>query len=596
MKTRNHIRRIARIGLRLAPAIAALLSAGSLIAQDPYFKLPFHGVSREVVKLFDRQGGLGSRNVLFLVSPMTCPRCEGLAFDIMGKVKSRTKEPALCVVSYPRLPGAVDYVQKRGFPVPTFIDTLGTLFHELGIDQTPPFITIWDSTGSLVYSKALYGSSNEDDEMWSYIQGTSQMEVQEHIVAERFPQASTVGLIAPFPEWKAPSVAYKTRIQEDSTCKLGVGGFPSVNRKRGLLAITDHLSLNVNIFDLKTGRRVFDLTPDYTLRKSFSPDMGKIDFLRYEENGIAHTMFFGTFWKDDSTLIAAASFPEFFETPTVMGDGRRGVNRAYYNAAVMVAYSMNSGKVKDMKRIVTPPNSFLVVAHSSMTPVYDRKRDEIAIYVGKGYPFVGTTSAAAVGSGDPTNPTFYNHAPLFMNFSMKDGTHRDTHGRLDSINLRLGIGYANSSQRIAISGDEYYYSQNLSPFITTKSGKKFRLKSYFNTSILNSNEKATHLPTVDEIAVLTDSAGARIRSLDVHGKRMYVTWELKRKGMLFSDSVYVVVQHYSLPDGKLGNEWTIPYTMEDGKLADMSIDPAAGEAMVIYQNLSSTTAIAYKLD
>jgi hypothetical protein len=324
--------------------------------------------------------------------------------------------------------------------------------------------------------------------------------------------------------------------------------------------------------------------------------MGKIDFMRYEENGIAHTMFFGTYWKDDSTLIATASFPEFFETPTVMGDGRRGVNRSYYNAPVMVAYSMNTGKVKSLTRIATPPNSFLVVAHSSMTPVYDRKRDEVAIFVGKGYPFVGTTSAAAVGSGDPTNPTFYDNAPLFMNFSMKDGGQKEMYGRLDSINQRLGIGYANSSQRIAIAGDEYYYAQNLCPYVTTKSGRKIPLKSYFNPSIVNSAERSTHLPTVDEIAVLTDSAGARIRTLGVAGKRMYITWDIKRKGLLFGDSVYTVVQQYALPAGKLEKEWMIPSFTDDGKLSDMSVDPSTGEALVIYQNLASTTAVGYKFE
>lgn len=596
MIMRHHIRTIAALGLRLAPAIVALLLGGRLFAQDPYFKLPFSGVSKEVVKLFDRQGGLGSRNVLFLVSPMTCPRCEGLAYDVMAKVKKRTDDPALCAISYPRLPGAVDYIHRRGFPVTTIIDTMGTLFRELGLDQTPPFITVWDSTGNLLYSKALYGASNEDDEMWSYIQGTSAVKVQEQVVAERFPQAASVGLSGPLPSWSRPKVAYKTQIQEDSACRLGMAGFPSVNKKRGLLALTDHLSLNVNIFDLKTGKRIYDLAPDYALRKTYSPDMGKIDFLRFEENGIAHTMFFGTYWKDDSTLIAAASFPEFFETPTVMGDGRRGVNRSYYNAPVMVSYSMNTGKVKNLTRIVTPPNSFLVVAHSSMTPAYDRKRDEIAIFVGKGYPFVGTTSAAAVGSGDPTNPTFYQNAPLFMTFSMKDGGQREIYGKLDDIHQRLGIGYANSAQRIAIDGDEHYYAQNLSPFVTTKSGKKIPLKSYFNPSIINSTEKATHLPTVDEISVLTDSSGARIRAINVHNKKMYITWDLKQKGVLFGDSVYVVVQQYALPNGKLEKEWEIPYYAEDGKLADMAVDPALGEVLVIYQNLSSTTAVGYKFE
>ena len=158
--------------IMLAVMALSIVAVHNVVAQggEDYFQLKLKGRSEEVRKLLGHQPDRGERNILFLVNPMTCPRCEGLMLDLMRGVGRRASGGArLCVINYPRLSGAMAYASERRFPVNTVIDTSGALFAELGAEQSPPFISVWDSTGHLLFAQAIYGISNDDSVLWRNI-------------------------------------------------------------------------------------------------------------------------------------------------------------------------------------------------------------------------------------------------------------------------------------------------------------------------------------------------------------------------------------------------------------------------------------------
>jgi hypothetical protein len=558
---------------------------------DAYFKVRFGGRSQEMVKLLKNQPNVGPRNIAFLINPMTCPRCEGLAYEIMSRVEHDAGKGAnFCVVSYPRLVSVVDYVQKRRFPVRTILDTTGTLFNELGLDQAPPFVTVWDSSGVLLYAKALYGVNVDDSTFWNDMRTATAH--QESASARR--TAITVGMADVPSEWRTPTISFRRVLEEDSTSLLSAVSYPSIDLSRNLLAMMDNLSLTIKLYDLKSGRHLRDLAPDYPLRKMFSDDVGRTDFLNMERFGVAHTMFFGTNFSGD-TIFVSASLPEIREEHVRYPNGELGQHLAYRNVASIVKYSIRSGKMLGVTRIETMVDSGLNVSHAATPPVYNRRKGELALITGKGYPYTGTSTAAAMGKGNPTRREFYDNTPLFLTFDLETGRYKRRLGTLDTINRSLGIGYALASPRIAFDDRDHYIVQNPSSQVITGSGRRIDLKSYFNPHITGNAVWHDSIPSIDEIAYLADSCGARITQLAAAKGKLYVVWHIKRSDVPFRKGYHILVQQYSTADGKLRHEWNIPQNTEDGKAADMGIDPTAGVAVCIYQTSMFSTAVGYRL-
>lgn len=574
-------------------AVAALRLDAQEVAgnAEAYFKLAFSGKSEEIAKLLAKQPKRGARNIVFLISPMTCPRCEGLAYELMARSEKENRNGAnFCVVSYPRLASVFEYVKLRKFPVRTILDTSGSLFREIGLAKAPPFLTVWDSTGTLLYAKALYGVDASDTAMWRDIRGGT-------IAAPSAPvhrTATTIGMEAMPESWLTPPLSFRTVLQEDSTSVLASVSDPAVDLSRNVVAMMDNLTLTIKLFDLKSGKLLHTLTPDYALRKMFSEDIGRSEFLNLERVGVAHTMFFGSFFSGD-TVFVSATLPQFREHYVDRPDGRSGVELGYYNVAAIVGYSIKTGERLTVTRIDAMVDSNLAVTHTSPAPVYNRRRGEIAMVVGKGYPYTGTSTASAMGKGNPTRREFYNDAPLFMTFNAKTGKYVRRLGSLDTINHALGVGYALASARIAVDGDRYYMVQNPRAVVTASNGKSITLKSYFNPSITGKGDSHGKIPSIDEMAHLADSTGARISKIAAHKGKLYVLWHIKRKGIPYSEGYYLLMQQYSTSDGTLQQEWNIPQTTGDGKLSDLAIDPAAGVVVCLYQTAMHTTAVGYKL-
>jgi hypothetical protein len=587
-------------GRRMMLALALALLSATRVAlsqeEENYFQLKVNGRSREVQRILDHQPGRGARNVLFLVSPMTCPRCEGMMFDLMRQLDERMPGGArVCVISYPRLSGAIAYAGERKFPAHTIIDTAGALFAELGLEQAPPFISVWDSTGLLLFSQAIYGLSNDDPVLWKNILHAEAKSSADAVPMPLRPRSLDVGYDETMVSWSAPVVERRVRLQEDSSCTLGVVGFPAVNRIGTAISLTDYLTLTARLFDLRSGRCLRSLAPDYELRKRFSPDIGKSEFLEYENSGIAHSMLFGGYFSSDTTMRLVGSLPEFKEVISRNVSEGVGAQIAYYNAAVVIDYSISSGSADRVTRI-QPPKSELTVTHSVAAPVPSPTGKEIAVIVGKGYPYVGTTTATAVGPNNPLDPAFYGHAPLFTTFDPATGAPRRELGRLDTLCRRLGIGYALANPRIAFAGNDYFIAQNPVPYIVTGKGKTIPLRSYFNRNYLDTIGQAGHLPSIEAIREMVEMVGGRVVDIAAQGNDLFVTWHVKRRGRPMKDDYLICVQRYSITKGSLTREWGIPFRSGDGTLAALTVDPRTRRAYCVYQTGASTTVTVDRLD
>ncbi len=153
-----------------------------------------------------------------------------------------------------------------------------------------------------------------------------------------------------------------------------------------------------------------------------------------------------------------------------------------------------------------------------------------------------------------------------------------------------------ASPLICFDNGDYYYVQNPVPWVRTSTGNRFPLKSYFNGAVVPSGAPPSTLPTIDSIAHLADSTGARIVQLSVADGHVYVGWHVKRMGFAYREDHFVVAQAYASATGALLGEWRIPRTTSHGTLSDWNIDAARHEAVVVYQTSSRTSVVGYRLE
>lgn len=586
----------------LVVTVISLVSAlsGDLLlfgqTQVDYFSLSLHEPSKAIRQILVNHRDVGERNIVFLIDPMKCPRCEGAAYTLMRSMERRQRKGALLtLVSYPRMNAAVSYARFRKFPTTMVIDTSGSVFRELGIQSTVPFVTVWDSTGVLLFAKAIYGINVDDSLLfWNIDHANMRTANQQSGDAAIATGAESVGMDDVDQSWRAPHLGFRVHLAESTSQPVGILAHPILSPDKKQVLATDQLSLTVKIFDSRTGALIHEVTPSYEIRKMYSPDLGKSEFLRYEREGIAHTMFFGGYFDRNGRYHVSASIPEFL---IHADDATNGHEESvdYYNAAVLSELSIDSGTISSVRRLYPDLNADLKVSHASMTPVFDARRNEIAVVTGKGYPFVGTNSSEASGAGDPMNPEFYRNAPLFAVFSMKTGKLVRYIGELDSVHRLLGTGYAFVMPRIAIDGGRYYMAQNLVSRITTSDGRSIKLKSYFNPDLERPRVARSTLPTIPEIRHLTDSSGAMIPAIGVRNGRMYVLWYVKKAGVRLVDDYYIVCQRYNVASGRLEGEWSIPRSGPDGMMSDIALQAAQNQVLVVYQTPSSSSVVGYEL-
>lgn len=589
-----------------AVALALLLAVTTVWGQegDDYYSLNFSGRSAGIVNLLGQQRNRGGRNIVFLIDPMVCPRCEGAAITMMESLREVETGGALfCVLNYPRLGSVRNYAMRRRFPLPVAIDTSGAIFREIGLAQAPPFITVWDSVGRLLYAKAIFGVDTRDTTLWRDILRAGSRNVTEAIGDQANPFAShnvaqSVGLAGASPDWKSPAAVRTIQLQEDSAHALGMVNFLAVNPDKSILTITDDLSLTVKGFAVADGRMLFELRPDFATRRFFSSELTDEEFTKFERMGISSTMYFSSIFTGGDTVVVSASLPRFTRMVGEI-DVEMPIDRdsaiEYMNMAAFLTYKIPEGRLLRIQEIQSPYDSLLVADHATTRLPFNRSTGEVALSVNKGYPLVGTTSAVAVGGNDPTLRAFYDDAPLYWTYDLRTGARRRVIGRLDSVCYRHGIGYAMASPSIAFDGEKFSVAQNPVASIVDEREESFPLKSYFNPDVLYPARMFTRLPSVEALKHLADSSAAFIAAMERSNDDLYLAWKVKRLGVPLIDDHFLVVQRYSIGGKTLREEWSIPHAGELGNLVDFTIAPADGEIHCIYQSAMRTHLVTYRL-
>ncbi len=563
------------------------------------FGFPVGARSSNIARVITGLPNSGAENIIFFITPKKFVRGELVVADVVSQLRDRNWDGAVAaIVHFNRIHAARQYVRDAHFSFPVLFDSTGDFFKSFGILETAPFITVWDTTGRLLYASSLFGLDTQDPQFWKELTGAHRAtpveqpklatSLEPHCESTWYPDTSAV----------VPDVVRRVSLQDDSATALGDVMTFAVDPTERYAAIGDQSSLSLRLFSAVSGAYQGRIDPDLELIFSLSPDVDTTYLKQLMERGI-QPMFAAAGFRPDGRLSAVFGVPQFV-VDIADGDTNVGVRNydVLMSGDIDTAFHRRTYTVMDYSRWspTKPFADFVTFVTDPLT--FDPRRGAMIVGMAKGYPVVGSDPRTAVGTNDPRSSDFYATAPLFAAYDASSGELLEAFGQLDSsLYGSYGIGYTLGCGNVAVADDGYVVHEPLKPYLEWGDGDRFKIAPLWNPNFRATNASVPRLQSEEERKCMVDTLGALIKRVAVEGDHVYVLWLVATPGIRLSTGIgHYVLQDYARSSSRLVHTWTIGNTDDDGRLVGQYLEPAAHRWYGIYQWSNSTTIISYNVE
>lgn len=378
---------------------------------------------------------------LLFMKPMTCPRCEGLINPVSTYLKKAgSHAPVVLLAFYPRQASLLAYLNRRKFATDYVItqhsDSLLRFFEFPGQPLSVPFLVkINRANGACLGSWSLMGMDLSESLVQEILRASQPMQTIDGISRASTPvtEQPDAYMLQPIHQVRLENPPDHPLSQINDAC-FQPGGH--------LLAITDDLTLAVQVYDSQTGHFVQNLQPTREEEMMYTDTTVPEGYLRYmRENNILNSMYFNSSFRNDSLLIISASLPE------ITFDKEHG-EIGYNNHIALVNRHLYVHENPSALDLASLPDSLLYVRHTRAR--IDIHTGYIFAPVVKGWPVEGSTQLGSQtpDGKNPLKESFYSKTPLLAVF---DSTGRFVH-YLHSLSttwkhLQTGYLYADAMVR-----------------------------------------------------------------------------------------------------------------------------------------------------
>ncbi len=404
--------------------------------------------SRKISELLESNFDSNSIVNIWIIPPMGCPRCEGVASVAMGLFRIiRPDEKQVVWIDRYAKKNLTQYLKDRNYPADKIFDSENGILSDLvslnlGNFQTPHYLRYNGVKKEFTIERPLLGASVSEE--W----------IQE-IIREADDPLEMISCAS-----KAPIVNVN---QFDSSRVFTTirefnipGDIPEFTDKdiapdRSEIVLVDKFTWDLIRLDYKNSNcnRV-SVLKQLPLDTFVSPDApGSIVNMMKKSRMINYMIFTPKYGGKSNELYMGVSLPKIlFEEDEL----------SYYNEAVFVKSNLNKSS------ILGGLNKDLAVGfHPSHTRIYpDRIGKNIYLKCSKGWPVSGTSQS--IGEDDPECPfrkDFYLESPLVA-ISDYTGKVYGKMGKLDEIHSKTRTGYFYTDLSGSFFRDTFFYSSGFS--------------------------------------------------------------------------------------------------------------------------------------
>lgn len=401
----------------------------------------------QLIEMLEKNYPTASAINLWIIPPMGCPRCEGIASVAMMMFKKLSPEEKniVWIVKFQK-EDLSQYLGDRKYPSDTIFDnTTGILSNwvslNIGDFQTPHYLRYNAIKKEFTIERPLLGSS-----------------VSEEWVANIIKESE--GII-PTTQCGEIKDTQKTSIKEPENIYSEIrkftipGDIPDflhadISPDRKEFAVIDRFSWDLIKLSKNSNEseriKLLALLPIDTF---ISPDAPKNIINMMKKSGMINNMIFNPkFVHNGEAILLSASLPKITFQKDEVG---------YYNEATFIRY-------QNKKAVITgtldfDKNSDVHPNHTRFYPA--EKSGLLYLKCTKGWPMIGTTpSAPPEGNDNPFRKDFYTHAPTLAIVNA-EGKMINTMGKLDAIFSKIRTGYYYNEITGSSFKDTFYFSTGL---------------------------------------------------------------------------------------------------------------------------------------
>lgn len=591
-----------------ALCVSVVLSQNDDEYAEQIYMFRFSGRSDAIRQYLQRQKEQARFHAIFIVSaPRSFVWGEAIIKELASQLrKAKFGGSISAIVRGRRYYADVEYVRSNKWNIPTLVDTDGALLKAINAwDPQLPFLTIWDSAGTLWWWSTLDNPPTGKklrSLLDSIAKSAEPLLSRQYVSSVRKPfHAESVGYDAvPCPVAKP---LLRVRLQDDSTTALGRLTAAEMSSNGQWLAAFDFYKYSVRLFEIPSGKMIRHLQADTSAgrgRSWYAPNWLYHSHKQYLWNALTQPQFVDSMlW----TIQVSSYIRHFSSFPS---DTMTGIDKCYY----IVAYDPVSGD-----RIAAA--EFIPMTRTYCTGEYCAEgtfHPGSGFIVGKGrfylpfrrgYLSMGSdTSIAHNPYENPIADTFYTYAPLYGAFSTETGKFLDsTIGILDeAIGRKYGLGLA-IHLADHLSCDPHSglcaWVQWLVPEIQLSDGRRIPLKHYWNGGMLDTinMSRRTTVPSAREVTYILDSAGAKVSKVMLTPQGVFVVWRVKQRGFPLdaTEHGHWVVQQYDIASHMLVAESQVPRDYDGQQLVSITYDRARQQVCGLYQSARETSVVYFSL-
>lgn len=385
---------------------------------------------------------------IWIIPPMGCPRCEGVASITMALFRTlRPNEKHIVWIDQYYTGQLKQYLKDRNYPADTILDAqAGIPSHwfsvNLGHFQTPHYIRYNRNKRAITDEKPLLGASIS--EQW----------VQDRIAEKEAP----VEIIScgPGKAEEATVPAGDSGLFTEINKFIIPGDLPDffnldISPDRNEIALVDNFSWDLVRLQKKEGKcsRV-NVLAQLPLDTFISPDAPPAVVRMMKKSGMINNMVFSPrYTREKDALLLGISLPKIeFANDAI----------AYYNEAVIVKTQWDESRI--LGAIEKDSTSHFQPTHTRFYPAPNGK--ELYVKCTKGWPVSGSEKSVEVDSPDnPFRNDFYSDVPVFA-LTERTGRITKTLGRLDDMHQKTRTGYFYMDLSAAFHRDTLFYTTGYS--------------------------------------------------------------------------------------------------------------------------------------
>ncbi len=562
----------------------------SLTSSD-YFRIYFNGQSKNLLSLYQAMNLNSDEVIVYFIYPNAAPRLETLINDSYQYIKKLNfTGDIIGVINYPKYWYAKNYEKKMGFPFKCIIDTTFSFFSELTNMNpiVPPLLLRFDKKGYIKNQICLYGV-NLSSQIVPFIKDLDTITLK--IEKRRVQNGFDINEFANLPRLQ-PNGFWE--LNEDSVVFLDLIYSFKVDPMEKFLFLNGRGSFRWEIYKVSKDAENFEIVPELSIRKFFSPDFDSLEFLDLEKNfSYAKSMFMDGFFVGDSLFIILSVLPQI--------SVKISNSDTIYYASTRFAFLHYNYYLRKVQKFIPInleqlPNYFGVAPYTPLNSV-NRKTREVALMLHKGYPTVGFAKPNDTSFvSNPFSPSFYDFAPLFCTFNFETGELIRYLGNVGQSHAKLAAGYFMCMPLVAFDEDGHYYLyQNLSDFVETDTCL-LKIKPYFEESLLAQNLKPVDsLPDITFYYLISDSTKGRIEYMKTYKNKLILLWRLKEKNKTLNDSEILLLQIYNIDSKTLEKEYILPYSYDGLKFSTYFFSDKKPYLFALYYNSRKTIVVKYVL-